>query len=389
MTSLNVKEAEVKTDTSGSACLQVSETDSAPTSGRLNSQGSHSLTVASTTKSSTTKANAAKASGVVSGTTRSARGRLFTWPLALGLLVTAGLITASLLVGVYDIFGADDGLQMFFITRVPRTVSLILAGAGLAMAGLIMQLITQNRFVEPTTVGTTEWAGLGLLFALIITPAAPIWLKMLLAIIFAFAGTMIFFAFLRKVTLRSSIIVPIVGMMLGSVVGAFSTLIALSTDLSQTMTIWFTGTFSTTIQGQYEPLWFLVFVVIAIFICADRFTVAGLGEDVATNVGLNYRAVVLIGNFLIAMVAGIVTVVVGNLPFLGLIVPNLVAMFRGDDLRSNLPWVALGGIWVVTICDLIGRTVIMPYEIPASSILALVGAIIFIILLLKQRRKQR
>lgn len=320
---------------------------------------------------------------------RRSRERLFTWPLLIGMLITLGLITASLLIGVYDIFHAEDGLRMFMVSRVPRTASLVLAGAGLAMAGLVMQLITQNRFVEPTTVGTTEWAGLGLLLAYIFFPSSSVGMKMVMAIICAFVGTLVFFAFLSRVTLRSSIIVPIVGMMLGAVVGAFSTLIALSTNLSQTMTIWFTGTFSTAVQGQYEPLWFLIFVVVAIFICADRFTVAGLGEDVATNVGLNYRGVVLLGNFLIALITGIVTVVIGNLPFLGLIVPNLVALVRGDDLRSNLPWVALGGVWVLIICDLVGRTIIMPYEIPASSILSILGAAVFITLLLRQRRRQK
>lgn len=378
MTSIDVKtKAEV-----------ASENNSTSANALVSDHDSSAMVAANPATSRETDA-AANSSDKAKKLDRRSRGKLFTWPLLLGLLFTLALIAASLLTGVYDIFHADDGFQMFMVSRVPRTASLVLAGAGLAMAGLVMQLITQNRFVEPTTVGTTEWAGLGLLLAYIFFPASSVGTKMILAIICAFIGTMVFFAFLRRVTLRSSIIVPIVGMMLGAVVGAFSTLIALATDLSQTMTIWFTGTFSTAIQGQYESLWFLVFVVIAIFICADRFTVAGLGEDVATNVGLNYRGVVLLGNFLIALITGIVTVVIGNLPFLGLIVPNLVALVRGDDLRSNLPWVALGGIWVLIICDLVGRTIIIPYEIPASSILSIIGAVVFIALLLRQRRKQR
>ena len=81
-----------------------------------------------------------------------------------------------------------------------------------------------------------------------------------------------------------------------------------------------------------------------------------------------------------------VTVVVGNLPFLGLIVPNIVSMIRGDDLRSNLPWVCLLGIAIVTVCDLLGRTLIAPFEIPVSVILGIVGAVVFVALLLRQRR---
>ena len=128
-------------------------------------------------------------------------------------------------------------------------------------------------------------------------------------------------------------------------------------------------------------------VAVAIFIVADRFTVAGLGEEIATNVGLNYRNVMLLGTALIAVATGVVTVVIGNLPFLGLIVPNLVSMVRGDDLRSNLPWVCLLGIAITTVCDLVGRTIIMPFEIPVSLILGVVGAVVFIIMLLRQRKR--
>lgn len=312
------------------------------------------------------------------------KGRLFTWPLLVGLIITTALVVSSLFIGQYDIFGAEDGWWMFGITRVPRTIALVLAGAAMAMCGLVMQLLTQNRFVEPTTTGTTEWAGLGLLLTMIIAPHSSIMVKMGVAVIASFIGTMIFFAFLQRVTLRSSVIVPIVGMMLGAVVGGVSNYIALKTDMLQSLGIWFAGSFTSVIRGQYEPLWVTAVIVVIVFIVADRFTVAGLGEDVATNVGLNYRAVVLLGTGLIAVATGAVTVVVGALPFLGLIVPNIVSMIRGDDLRSNLPWVCLIGICIVTVCDIIGRTIIAPFEVPVSLILAVVGAIVFIAILVRR-----
>jgi iron complex transport system permease protein len=304
--------------------------------------------------------------------------------MIVGLVVVGGLVAASLFVGQYDIFGAEDGAQMFLITRIPRTIALVLAGAVMAMCGLVMQMITQNRFVEPTTTGTTEWAGLGLLLVMIVAPGAPLVVKMIVAVITAFIGTSIFFAFLQRVTLRSSVIVPIVGIMLGAVVGAISTFIALQTDMLQSLGIWFAGSFTGIIQGKFEPLLVVIIVVVAVFVSADRFTAAGLGEEFSTNLGLNYRAVVLLGTGLIAIATGVVTVVVGNLPFLGLIVPNIVSMFRGDDLRSNLPWVALTGIALVTVCDLLGRTIIAPFEIPVSLILALVGAVVFVALIARK-----
>ncbi|MCK3770102.1 iron chelate uptake ABC transporter family permease subunit [Microbacterium aerolatum] len=315
------------------------------------------------------------------------RGRLFDPALIIGIVVTVLLLIASLFVGVYDIFGADDGAQMFAITRIPRTVALMLAGAAMAMSGLVMQLLTQNRFVEPTTTGTTEWAGLGLLAVMIVAPTAGIVPKMTGAIIAAFIGTMVFFLFLRRVSLRSSLIVPIVGIMLGAVVGSISTFLALQTDTLQSLGVWFAGSFTSVLRGQYEALWIVAIVGVVIFIVADRFTVAGLGEEISTNVGLNYNRVVLLGTGLIAVATGVVTVIVGNLPFLGLIVPNIVSMIRGDDLRSNLPWVCLLGIAIVTVCDIVGRTIIMPFEAPVSLILGVVGAVVFILLLLRQRRR--
>lgn len=314
-------------------------------------------------------------------------GRLFDVKLLIGVLVVAALLGLSLFTGVYDIAGADDGAEMFQITRVPRTIALVLAGAAMAMAGLVMQLLTQNRFVEPTTTGTTEWAGLGLLAVMVLVPHPSIPLRMVGAIVAAFIGTMVFFAFLRRVSLTSSLIVPIVGIMLGSVVGAVSTYFALVTDSLQSLGVWFAGSFTSVLRGQYEMLWIVALVGVVVFIVADRLTIAGLGEEIATNVGVNYNRIILLGTILIAITTGVVTVVVGNLPFLGLIVPNIVSMVRGDDLRSNLPWVCLLGIAIVTVCDIIGRTIIMPFEVPVSLILGIVGAVVFILLLLRQRRR--
>ena len=315
------------------------------------------------------------------------KGQLLSWKLAVGIIGVLLLLVLSLFTGVYDIFGGDGGAEMFQITRVPRTIALVLSGAAMAMCGLVMQLLTQNRFVEPTTTGTTEWAGLGLMLTVIVYPDASILARMIGAIIAAFIGTLVFFLFLRRVSLKSSLIVPIIGIMLGAVVGAISTFVAVQADMLQSLGIWFAGSFTSILRGQYEILWVVVIVVIAVFIAADRFTVAGLGKEVATNVGLNYNQVILIGTILVAIATGVVTVVVGSLPFLGLIVPNIVSMIRGDDLRSNLPWVCLLGIAIVTICDLIGRVIIMPFELPVSVILGIVGAAVFVGLLLRQRKR--
>lgn len=313
------------------------------------------------------------------------RGKLFDWKFLVAAAIVGALLVASLLIGEYDVFNAQDGIDMFSITRVPRTIALVLAGAAMAMCGLVMQMLTQNRFVSPTTTGTTEWAGLGLLFVMVVFPGATVMGRMIGAVVFSFVGAMVFFFFLQRVSLRSSLIVPIVGIMLGAVVSAVSTFVALQTDMLQQLGVWFAGSFTSVYKGQYEVLWVVLLVVVGVFLLADRLTLAGLGEDFAISVGMNYRRIVLVGTIMVAIAVGVVTVVVGNLPFLGLIVPNIVSMIRGDDLRSNLPWVCLVGIATVAACDLLARTLISPFEIPVSVVLGIVGAVVFVVLIVRNR----
>ena len=312
--------------------------------------------------------------------------KLWTKPFIIAIISVFILGIISLFTGVYDIRGQEDGWSMFFITRVPRTMALMLTGAAMSMSGLVMQLLTQNRLVEPTTTGTIEWAGLGLIVVYLFVPAPTLVVRMMGAIVFSFVGTMVFFWFLRKIKLRSSLIVPITGMMLGAVISAVSTFVGLVFRMTQNIETWFVGSFAPVQIGRYEYLWFIVIISIVIFLYADRLTLAGLGEDVATSLGANYNKIVILGTGLISFAVGIVAAVIGNLPFLGLIVPNVVSLYRGDDLRSNLPWVCVLGMGAITLCDIISRAIIMPFEVPVSLILGTVGSIMFIIILLRQRK---
>lgn len=322
--------------------------------------------------------------------TRVPRGALLC---ALVLSVLA-LIFASLLTGGYDItisgiFTDPEQREMFFISRVPRTLALVFAAIAMSLSGVIMRMITQNKFVEPTTAGTTQWSGLGLLFVFIVLPGAAPMTRMLIASIFAFIGTMIFLGVLRRVAVTSMIIVPLVGIMLGAVVGAITTFLAGQFNLLQSMSTWRSGGFSSIVHGFYEPLWAVLIIAALTFVMADRFTVAGLGKNLATTIGVNYERVVFAGTTMVALATGVTTAVVGFIPFLGLVVPNAISLLLGDNTRRNLPWVALTGAGLLLACDLLGRTVVAPMEIPASVILGAVGAAIFIALVLRQRRGSR
>lgn len=310
------------------------------------------------------------------------------WGLVgLGLLVVF-LAYLSLRTGAYDIQAHEDGWQMLWITRFPRTLALMLSGMAMSMSGLVMQLLSQNRFVEPTTTGTIEWAGLGLILCYLFFPSPSLFLRMGFAIIAAFIGTLVFFYFMRNIRLKSGLLVPLIGIMLGAVISAISTFIGLSFNMSQSLEIWFTGSFASIQQGRYEYLWLIILISLAIYLLADRLTIAGLGRDVATNLGVDYQRVSLVGTALVALAVGIVASVVGYLPFLGLIVPNTISLFRGDNVRSNLVWVSLLGMALIMACDILSRWLIAPFELPVSVILGSLGSLVFISLLLYQRRQQ-
>ncbi|ACX87815.1 iron chelate uptake ABC transporter family permease subunit [Pectobacterium parmentieri] len=308
-----------------------------------------------------------------------------------GTFLMLGMVTASLFIGAgqvtFDAVWTDPMMRdIFFISRVPRTLALLLAGSAMSVAGLIMQLLTQNRFVEPSLAGTTQSAGFGLLVVMVIAPSASLMVKMTVASVFAMVGTLLFMMLLRRIVLKSALVVPLVGIMLGSVIGAVTTFGAMYYDLLQSLGSWEAGDFSGILQGRYELLWLVGGLTLLACWTADRFTVAGMGREFSVNVGLNYRKVMLLGLSIIAVISGVVVVVVGALPFLGLIVPNLISMLMGDNVRKTIPWVCLLGGGLVLLCDIIGRVVRYPFEIPVSVILGVIGAVVFLLLLLSQKR---
>lgn len=312
---------------------------------------------------------------------------------ALGIVLVLAVI--SLFIGVSDVSISallssapqDRPMQVLLISRIPRTLALVLAGAAISVAGLIMQMLARNRFVEPSTAGTVESAGLGLLVVTIFAPDWPLLAKMLVAAGFALAGTALFMRLLSAIPLRSPLVVPLVGIMLGGVIGSVTAFFAYRFDLLQTIGQWMLGDFSGILAGRYELLWLAAGLTGLAWFTADRFTVAGLGQDFTTNLGLNYRAVMAIGLSIVAMVTAVVVVTAGSIPFLGLIVPNLVSAMMGDNMRRSIPWIALVGAGMVLACDIIGRLVRFPYEIPVGTVFGVIGSLIFLWLLLGRRRQ--
>lgn len=315
------------------------------------------------------------------------------WHLAVGALLLTAAALGSLFVGVTDIRPADllqaDEMQVrvFLASRVPRLVAVLLAGMAMSVAGLVMQHLARNRFVAPSTAGTVESAGLGILVATVFFGSASVGMKMAIAVLFALLGTAAFLALLQRVTFRDVLIVPLIGLMFGGVIRSITNFFAYRYDLLQTLDAWTNGDFSSVLRGRYELLYLAAVVTLLAYLYADRFTLAGMGKDFAANVGLRYERVVSAGLAVVAVVTGVVVATVGAIPFVGLIVPNLVTMAMGDNLRRVLPVTALAGAAFVLACDILGRTIRYPYEIPVGTVVGVVGSVVFLVLLLRSRHR--
>lgn len=314
--------------------------------------------------------------------------------LLLAFLATALLAVVSLFIGVSDVSplallsGSAEprAVEIFVASRVPRTLALVLAGAAMAIAGLVMQMVVRNRFVEPSTAGTSESAALGFLVVTLLAPGWPLMAKMGVSALFALGGTALFLRVLKAVPLRDVLLVPLVGIMLGGVIGAVSAFIAYRAGLMGSLLAWNMGDFSGVIRGRYELLWIGLVCCLVAYVAADRFTVAGMGKDFTTNLGLDYRQVMVLGLVIVSLVSAVVLVSVGSIPFLGLIVPNLVSLMVGDNMRRTVPWVAVGGAGMVLACDIVGRLIRFPYEIPIAVVMGVVGSALFLYLLLRTPR---
>ncbi len=302
------------------------------------------------------------------------------------------LACASLFVGVQDLsllqlfHLSDEQINTLFSSRIPRLMSIVLAGMSLSLCGFIMQSMTRNKFVSPTTAGTMDWAKLGILTAMLVfTQASPL-MKMGIAFLFTLAGNLLFLKILRHIKVNDTIYVPLVGLMFGGIVSSISTFIAYKYDLIQNVSAWLQGDFSLIVQGRYELLYVSVPLLIIAYLYADRFTVAGMGESFAVNLGLTYKRVMAVGLVIVSMITSVTILTVGMLPFLGLIIPNIVSIYRGDHLKKSLPHTALLGAIFVLICDVLGRVIIYPYEISVGLMVGIIGSAIFLYMLLRRKR---
>ncbi|MDU1322529.1 MAG: ABC transporter permease [Clostridium botulinum] len=307
--------------------------------------------------------------------------------LILALII---LSICSIFIGVkdisfVDIFNSDDvKLKVLLISRIPRLISIIVVGGSMSIAGLIMQQISRNKFVSPDTASTVDSAKLGILVALMIFPSATLTEKMIVSFIFSLLGTFLFMKILKKIKVKNSIFIPLVGIMLGNIIDSITTFFAYKYNLIQSIASWLQGDFSLIIKGNYELIYLSLPIVVIAFIYTNKFTVAGMGEDFSKNLGVNYNRIINIGLVIVALISSLVVITVGKIPFLGLIVPNIVTLYKGDNLKNSLYSTALLGSVFLLGCDILGRLIIYPYEISIGLVVGVIGSTVFLYLLFRR-----
>ncbi len=302
------------------------------------------------------------------------------------------LSAASLFVGATDIgmngLISGDGIEakIFFLARIPRLLAIICTGVGMSVAGLIMQQLCMNKFVSPTTGATIQSAQFGIALAMLFFPTMGLAGRTVFAFILAIVGTLLFVFFVQRIQVKDTVLVPLIGIMFGNIIGGVTNFLAYQGEITQQLSTYFSGSFALILKGNFELVYLVLPLVVIGFIYANHFNIVGMGQDFSKNLGVNYNFVLILGLSIAAVITASVIVVVGQISYIGLIVPNLVTLFKGDKIRGTLIDTALFGAAFVLGCDIIARMVIMPYEIPIDTVIGIIGSIVFIAMLIYKLR---
>ena len=322
--------------------------------------------------------------------------RTVTWILLILLMVFS---VCSLFIGTIDmdlrtlLSGGDTmTIKIFLLGRIPRLLAILCTGVGMSVAGLIMQQLCRNKFVSPTTGATIQSAQFGIVVAMVFAPSMGLGMRTIFAFGMAVAGTLLFVFFTQRIRVKDTILVPLIGIMFGNIIGGITNFLAYQWEITQQLSTYFSGSFALILKGNYELVYLVLPLVILAFLYANHFNIVGMGQDFSKNLGVNYQLVMVIGLTISAVITASVIVIVGQISYIGLIVPNLVSLLKGDKLRGTLLDTALFGALFVLICDMIARVLIAPYEIPIELVVGVIGSVLFMMILvlkLKRRKKVR
>ena len=275
------------------------------------------------------------------------------------------------------------------IVRIPRILGGLFAGIGLACAGVILQGVMNTSLASPNTIGVNSGSGFAVMLAMMLFPA-----NTLLIPAFAFGGalftslTVFALAYLAD-TSRTTIILA--GITISSFLSAgINTIKLLDAEISINLTSFMMGSLSglTTDKLAVPCICILAAFLIAM-IFARPLNILSLGDDVAHSLGIHVPLIRFILLVIASVMAGCVVSYAGLLSFVGLVVPHICRQLFGNDARFLLPCSALLGGSFVILCDLLGRVLFAPFELPAGILMAFIGGPFFLYLLLKKKGGRR
>lgn len=320
--------------------------------------------------------------------------------ILIGSLISLGLcILASLAFGarhvsfpdvIYALLHTDtDSLNEIVVReRIPRTVFSIIAGASLGVSGVLMQAITRNPIADPSILGVNTGASLfvvsGIAFFHINTAGGYIW--------FALAGAAVTAVFVYGIgSMGSGGATPIKLALAGAATSAalsslVSAIILPRTEVMNAYRFWQVGSVSgATWEGIISVLPFLVIGLLIGIISSPALNALALGDDVATGLGVRTGIVRMAGALAGVLLCGATTALAGPIGFVGLMVPHIMRLICGPNLRFIIPMSAIGGAIILTISDVIGRLIGSPSELEAGIITAFLGAPILIFIAMRTK----
>ncbi|MFN4160340.1 MAG: FecCD family ABC transporter permease [Gemmobacter sp.] len=337
---------------------------------------------------------------------RAPRARRVMGALA-GLLAVACLVSLSqgatgvsladaaraLLTG--EAMAARDRLILWEI-RLPRMLTGVLVGASLAVGGAVMQGLFRNPLADPGLVGVGAGAGLGAVLAIVLGGLAPVWLSAALGWylvpVAAFLGGWLSTLILYRVSTRagrtSVATMLLAGIALGALAGAVTGILVYVADDRQLRDLTFWGLGS--LGGASWTKIAAAGPVMALALVAAPFLARGLnglalGEAAAHHIGLSVQRVKSIAILTVALATGAAVAVAGGIGFIGIVVPHLLRLATGPDHRYLLVNAALLGASLLLLADLIARSIIAPAELPIGIVTAVLGAPVFLWILLRRR----
>ena len=267
--------------------------------------------------------------------------------------------------------------------RVPRALTAGLVGCCLALSGCLMQGIMRNPLASPNIIGVSAGAGLA---AVVIFIALPGFYYLITPVAFIGAlGTTLFVYTIAWKEGSSPLRLVLSGIAVSSFLSAGSnTLMIFFPDRVQHVIGFMVGSLSTITWQNVMGLWpYALGGLVLSWLMADKLNILLLGDEMAISLGLKVEQTRFIFMMIASLLAAAAVSIVGLLGFVGLIVPHLARLIIGNNARFLIPGSALLGASIVMLCDVIGRVVVRPLELPVGIIMSMLGAPFFLYLLRK------